>query len=40
MEASDIMLLGGWSSEKSFWKYIRMEPEVNARRLADHPFFR
>lgn len=40
MEASDIMILGGWSSEKSFWKYIRMEPEVNARRLADHPFFR
>jgi integrase len=40
MEASDIMILGGWSSEKSFWRYIRMEPEVNARRLADHPFFR
>lgn len=40
MEASDIMILGGWSSEKSFWKYIRLEPEVNAKRLSNHPFFK
>jgi hypothetical protein len=25
MEASDIMILGGWSSEKSFRRYIRFE---------------
>ena len=39
MEASDIMMLGGWGSEKAFWRYIRMEPEVNAQRLKQHPFF-
>lgn len=39
VEASDIMILGWWSSEKSFWKYIRLEPEMNARRLAGHAFF-
>lgn len=39
MEASDIMLLGGWSSEKAFWKYIRMEPELNAKRLSGHQYF-
>lgn len=40
IEASDIMILGGWNSEKSFWKYIRLEPEMNAKRLAEHAFFK
>ena len=40
MEASDIMMLGGWNSEKAFWRYIRMEPELNAQRLQQHPFFK
>lgn len=39
MEASDIMMLGNWSSERSFWKYIRMKPELNAKRLAQHAYF-
>lgn len=39
IEASDIMILGNWSSEKSFWKYIRLEPEINAKRLSGHSFF-
>lgn len=39
VEASDIMILGGWTSEKSFWKYIRLEPEMNAKRLASNAFF-
>ena len=40
IEASDIMILGNWASEKSFWKYIRMEPEMNAKRLSGHSFFK
>lgn len=40
MKASDIMGLGNWASEKSFWKYIRMSPEINAKRLMEHPFFK
>lgn len=39
MEASDIMMLGNWSSERSFWKYIRMKPELNAKRLSQHAYF-
>jgi len=40
IKASDIMILGNWSSEKSFWKYMRMLPEINAKRLMDHPYFK
>lgn len=40
IEASDIMILGNWNSEKSFWKYIRLEPEINAKRLSSHRFFK
>lgn len=38
--ASDIMLLGGWTSEKSFWRYIRMQPEIHAKKMAQHDFFK
>ena len=34
-----IMKITGHKTEKSFLRYIRISPEENARKLADHPYF-
>lgn len=36
---SQIMLLTGHKSEKSFFKYIKLRPSANAEKLKNHPFF-
>lgn len=35
-----IMTLGGWTTEKSFMKYIRITKEETALMATDHPIFR
>jgi integrase len=35
-----IMLLTGHTTEKSFFRYIRIQKEENARMLSEHPFFK
>jgi integrase len=35
-----IMLITGHTTEQSFFKYIRIEREENARVLSEHPFFK
>ena len=35
-----IMLLTGHTTEQSFFRYIRIEKEENAKTLSEHPFFK
>lgn len=35
-----IMKITGHKTEKSFLRYIRISPEENARKLAEHPYFK
>lgn len=35
-----VMLLTGHTTEQSFFKYIRIQREENARTLSEHPFFK
>jgi integrase len=35
-----IMLLTGHKTEQSFFRYIRIEREENAKTLSEHPFFK
>jgi integrase len=34
-----IMKITGHKTEKNFLKYIRISPEENAKKLAEHPYF-
>lgn len=36
----EIMLIGGWSSEKTLERYLRITREENAEKMRDNPFFR
>jgi hypothetical protein len=33
------MKITGHKTEKSFLRYIRISPEENAKKLAEHPYF-
>jgi integrase len=35
-----IMRIGGWKSERSFRKYIKIDNQQNAELIKDHPFFK
>ena len=36
----EIMLIGGWASEKTLERYLRISKEENASRMLGNPFFR
>jgi len=40
LQTYQIMQMGGWKTEQSFFRYIRNNSQINAQNIADHAYFR